>query len=158
MTYKINVQHEDGIFISTFGPDTLRGEEFDQYLRDVIDLNMAFDRRGLKKVYHILVFESAKLDFEGMMRALTAIRQNKDMIDLRKRLQSLSMMVTNSPAMAQFIDTMLSNTTQSGRRMSVFPTVEAALAFIRFEQSQPLDTPPPTETPSSPNADKLPDP
>src|SRR5829696_5386432 len=109
MAYKIEVQHESGIFISSFGAEILRGEEFDQYLRDLIDLNVMFDRQGRTQVYHILLLETTQFDFEGMLRALTLIRQNKEMIALRNRLHSLSMMVTTSPIMAQFIDTMLSN-------------------------------------------------
>ena len=158
MPYKIDIQHENGVFISFFGPDVLRGEEFDQYLRDVIDLNVMFDREGHTQVYHILVIESTQLDFESMMRALITIRQNKDMIALRNRLHSLSIIVTNSHVMAQFIEMMLSNPGYGGRHLAMFPTVEAALAFIHFEQSQPPDTPPPTAEASSPNGDKSPDP
>lgn len=154
VTYKIEVQRENGLFISYFGPDTLRGEEFDQYLRDVIDLNVMFDREGRAQIYHVLVLDSARLDFEAMMRALTTIRQNKQMAELRARLKSLSIMVTTSPVMAQYIETMLSNSTAVGRRMGVFPTLDAALAFIRFEQSLPPDLPPPIMPSSSPNADK----
>jgi hypothetical protein len=141
MSYKITVQHQDGIFISSFEPSNLRGELFDQYLDDIVNLNVRFDREGRTKVYHILVLESTQLDFEGMMRALSVIRQNKQMIALRNRLESLSMMVTATPTMAQFIETMMSNSGYGGRRMAVFPTLEAALAFIHFEQSQKPDTP-----------------
>lgn len=158
MPYRIEVQRDNNLFISYFGPETLRGEEFDQYLRDVINLNLMFDRAGRTQIYHVLVLESARLDFEGMMRALTAIRQNKEMAEVRQRLKSLSIMVTTSPVMAKYVETMLSNSTANGRRMAVFPTVEAALAFIRFEQSLPPDTPPPTETATSPSEDKSPDP
>jgi hypothetical protein len=158
MPYRIEVQRENGLFISHFGPDTLRGEEFEQYLQDVVDLNIMFDREGRTQIYHVLALYSAQLDFEGMMRALTTIRQNKAMAELRTRLNSLSIMVTTSPVMAQYIETMLSNSKAGGRRMGVFPTVEAALAFIRFEQSLPPDEPHPTTPPSSPSEDKSPDP
>ena len=141
MPYKITVQHENGIFISSFGVDTLRGEEFDQYLRDIIDLNVAFDRQGWTQIYHILLIDSPQLDFEGMMRALTSIRQNREIAELRQRLQSLSIMVTTSPVMSQFIEMMLPNASAGGRRMATFPTLEAALAYIRFEQSQQSNAP-----------------
>jgi hypothetical protein len=157
MPYRIVVQHENGIFISYFGTEILRGEEFDQYLSDVVDLNVTFDRAGFTQIYHILVLESAQFDFETMLKALTTIRQNKHMSALRNRLQSLSMMVTTSPVMAQFIDTMLSNSIYGGRRMSAFSTLEAALAFIRFEKSLPPDALPPTAAASSPNQDRSPD-
>lgn len=139
MSYKIDIQHKNGIFISFFGVEVLRGEEFDQYLRDVIDVNIMFDRAGHTQVYHILVIESTRLDFEAMLRTLTITRQNKQIVALRNRLHSLSMIVSQSPVVTKFIETMLSNPDYGGRRLMLFPTVEAALAFIRFEQSQQRD-------------------
>lgn len=156
MSYKIDVQRENGVFISTFGSEMLRSDEFDRYLHDVVDVNLMFDSQGRTQIYHILLVEPNRIDFEGMMRAVNTIRQNKEMVELRKRLNSQTMIVTTSPVIVQFIETILANS--SGRRMGVFPTLETALAFIRFDQSQLPDTPPPTSESSSPNADKSPAP
>lgn len=136
MSYTIDVQRENGIFISEFGPEMLRGDELDRYLQEIVDLNVMFDREGRTQVYHILHLETTDFNFSGMLQALSVIRQNKTMIELRNRLHSLSIIVTTSPAIAQFIDAMLSQANYGGRRLALFPTMETALEFIRFDQAQ----------------------
>jgi len=136
MSYTIEVQREHGIFISEFTSDPLRGEEFDRYLQEIITLNVMFDQDGRTQVYHILSLNAPQFDFSGMLQALSVIRQNKTMVELRNRLHSMSIIVTTSPAVAQFIEAMLTQANYGGRRMAVFPTLETALEFVRFDQAQ----------------------
>jgi hypothetical protein len=142
MSYTIDVRREDGVFISRFSAQGLHGETFEQYIQAVIDLNIMFDQDGRTQVYHILMLGESQFqfDFATMFSSLSTIRQNKTMVELRNRLNSMAILVTSSSATTQFIETMLSNASYGGRRMTLFPTLDKALEFVRFDQTNPSDS------------------
>lgn len=141
MPFTIDVRRDEGVFISTLTPGLLRGGAFEQYFQEIIRINKQFVDDGQAQVYHVIVLSGVKPkpDFSSVLSLLSLIRQSKTMIELRKRLNTRTVLVTTSAVIVQFIETMLSNDHYGGRRTLVFPTLEKALDFIRFERAHAAD-------------------
>ena len=133
MFYQVEIHREINTLISHISVQIPTEQELQDYMAEIVRLGNGFAEEGSTRLYHLFLIEPRRFDFAGGLRIILSFRNNKDLIEMRKRLNTMTILVGQTPKVFQTIMSMLPHAAMGGRPMAIFPTLEAALDFVKTD-------------------------
>jgi hypothetical protein len=133
MPYQIETHEDINTLISHISSVRPTDDELTDYLEALIRFQNRMLQNNAKHIYHILVMESYNYNLVDSLSTMRSVQQNKTFNAARKQINMMTILVGKIPKALQIMIAMIRS---SGRRqVAVFPTLEAALAFVRTDST-----------------------
>ena len=130
MTFQIEFREEVSTLISTITAQPSTDHEIGLYLDEVVRLqNIAIQNRA-PRLYHIVVIEPHDYSLARGLGIIRAVQQNKGLRAIRKQIDIMIILVGQTSKSLQIMVTMMTQNAAGERQVAVFPTLDAALAFV----------------------------
>jgi len=131
MSYRIDVHRGIYTINSHLDDGELSSDDVARFLNEIIDIGESFIDDKLPCLYHILLTSETRFDFGGILRPLNSLRQNEAMINVRRRLNMMTILVGAGMQNLQFMQHMMSTPQYGGRPIAILPTLDLALETVR---------------------------
>jgi hypothetical protein len=102
-----------------------------RFLNEVIEIGERFIDDKLPCLYHILLTSETRFDSGALLRSLNSLRHNEAMINVRRRLNMMTILVGAGMQNLQFTQHLMSTPQYGGRPIVILPSLELALESIR---------------------------
>jgi hypothetical protein len=140
MSYRIDIHREMYTIISHLDSGDLSPEDIARFLNEIIEIGESFIEDKLPCLYHVLLTSETHFDFGTILRSLNSLRQNEAMINVRRQLNMMTILVGSGMQNLQFTQHMMSTPQYGGRPIAILPTLDLALESVRRDiMAQGLD-------------------
>lgn len=131
MSYRIDIHREMYTIVSHLDSGDLSPEDVARFLNEIIEIGESFIDGKLPCLYHILLTSETRFDFGSILRALNSLRQNEAMINVRQKLNMMTILVGSGMQNLQFTQHMMSTPQYGGRPIAILPTLDLAIESVR---------------------------